>query len=96
MSTMFTFTPRPDFSDDIRGSWRRLFGRFLQGAREAAGRSIEETARLAGMEAAEWSAIEAGNCVPHTKRQLQSMAKALEMEWLAMAETVLLCRDAWA
>ena len=60
------------------------------------GRSIEETAQLAGMEAAEWSAIEAGNRVPDTRQQLQAMAEALEMEWLAMAETVLLCRDAWA
>jgi transcriptional regulator with XRE-family HTH domain len=95
MSMLFETLQTSDL-DHSRGSWRRLFGRFMQGAREAAGRSIEETARLAGMDATEWAAIEAGTRLPDTRQQLQAIAEALEMEWLAMAETVLLCRDAWA
>jgi len=60
----------------------------------ANGRSIEETARRAGMTASGWEAIEAGR-VPRTQEQLVGMAGALEVEWIAMASLVVLCRQAW-
>jgi hypothetical protein len=82
----------PDHHDNF---WARLFGRFMQGARGNAGRSIEETAVLAGMKAAEWSAIESGKLLPSTRQQLRSMTDALGMNWNGMAEIVQLCRGAW-
>ena len=82
----------PDHHDNF---WARLFGRFMQGARENAGSSIEETAILAGMDVAEWSAIEAGKLLPNTRQQFSSMAEALGMSWSGMAEIVQLCRGAW-
>jgi len=53
-----------DREDDLgpvrRLVWARLFGQCVGKTREAAGRSVEEAARLAGMETSQWAAIEAG------------------------------------
>ena len=56
------------FSAIRRRVWGQMFGRLIQGARETGGRSIEETARLAGMEVSEWEAIEAGYVPTDTGR----------------------------
>jgi transcriptional regulator with XRE-family HTH domain len=77
-----------------RQVWGQFFGMLIQGAREEKGRSIEETARLAGMTVSEWEEIEAGR-VPSTREQLVSMASALEVDWNGMASLAVLCRRAW-
>ena len=57
------------------------------------GRSVEEAAQLAGMEASEWSAVEAG-FVPDPAK-LRPMADALELRYDRIATMAVLCRDAW-
>jgi transcriptional regulator with XRE-family HTH domain len=74
--------------------WGRLFGRFIQSARENAAFSVGEAARLAGMGSAAWEAVEAGQ-VPATLQQLEAIAAALNIERTAMADLVLLCSRAW-
>lgn len=76
-------------------TWRRLFGSLVQDCREARGRSVEEAARLSGMESSEWAAIEAGHR-PADPERLRPMADALEIDFEQMALTVLLCQGAWA
>ncbi len=76
-------------------TWRRLFGSMVQDCREALGRSVEEAARLSGMEASEWLAIEAGH-IPADPERLRPMADALEIDFEQMAMTVFLCQGAWA
>jgi transcriptional regulator with XRE-family HTH domain len=66
----------------------------IQGVREEKGRSIEETARLAGMTVSEWEEIEAGR-MPSTREQLAVMADALEVDWNGMASLAVFCRQAW-
>lgn len=95
MSNMFTPLPLTADAGYFQGVWSRFFGNFMQSAREKGGWSVEQTAVLAGMDAAEWLAIEAGTHLPNTRQQLEAMADALEMEWATMAEIVLLCRQAW-
>ena len=93
-----TFATLPSASSGanyFQGVWSRMFGSFMQSAREKGGWPVEQTAELAGMDAAEWTAIEAGTQLPSTRQQLESMADALEMEWATMAQIVLLCRQAW-
>ena len=58
-----------------RQAWSRLFGACIEKTREARGHSVEEVAHLAGMEASQWAAIEAGY-VPDPAR-LRPMAGAL-------------------
>jgi transcriptional regulator with XRE-family HTH domain len=72
-----------------------MFGRFLRHDRLKTGRSIEECARLAGMAAAEWELMEAGQVLPATREKLQAMAVALDMEWANMLVLAFFCRDAW-
>ncbi len=74
---------------------RSLFGSMIQEGRQATGRSIEEAARLAGMEASEWAAVEAGH-IPADLSRLRAMAAALEIRYDQMATVVCLCQDAWA
>ena len=73
--------------------WGRLFGQCVGKTREAAGRSVGEIAQLAGMEASEWAAVEAGY-VPDPA-QLRPMADALELGYDKIATLAVLCRDAW-
>jgi transcriptional regulator with XRE-family HTH domain len=47
-----------------------MFGSFISSAREKGGWPVEQTAELAGMDAAEWAAIEAGTRLPNTRPQL--------------------------
>jgi hypothetical protein len=77
-----------------RQTWGQLFGTMIMGTREAAGRSVEEAAHLAGMETSEWMAIEDG-FVPQDGSRLQAMAAAMEIRYDQMAVAAFLCRDAW-
>ncbi len=73
--------------------WGWLFGQCIGKTREAAGRSVEEAAQLAGMEASEWASVEAG-FVPDPA-WLRPMADALELGYDRIATMAVLCRDAW-
>jgi transcriptional regulator with XRE-family HTH domain len=77
-----------------RRFWAGIFAQAVQHARQAIGLSVEDAARLAGMEASEWAAIEAG-AVPQTADQLLSMAGTLQISYDRLLSLVLLCRDAW-
>jgi ribosome-binding protein aMBF1 (putative translation factor) len=72
----------------------RLFGFCIQKTRESAGLSIEDAARLSGMELSEWMAIEDGN-VPQDINQLRAMAEAMQIDFYKIASMVLVCRGAW-
>ena len=78
-----------------RQTWGEMFGRFIRHDRLKTGRSVEECARLAGMEVGEWMLIETGQVVPATREKLQAMAAALDMEWSGMVVIAFFCRSAW-
>jgi hypothetical protein len=78
-----------------RDGLRWLFGSLVQDRREMIHRSVEDAARLAGMESSEWAAVEAGH-IPADPARLRSMAAALEIRFDQMAMLVHLCQDAWA
>lgn len=75
--------------------WAGVFADGIRKAREATGRSIEETAKLAGMETSEWEAIEAAFILPQTEDRMQAMAGALEVDFIRLAKFILHCRLAW-
>lgn len=77
-----------------RRTWSEFFGLFIRCAREKKCYSVEEAARLAGMETSNWEAIEAGQ-VPSTLGQLHSIAAALDMDRSEMRGLVVLCQEAW-
>jgi transcriptional regulator with XRE-family HTH domain len=79
----------------LSSAWRSLFGSMVQECREAIQRSVEDSARLAGMESSEWAAIETGH-IPADPDRLRSMAAALEIRFDQMAMMVHLCQGAWA
>lgn len=94
MSKMFAPLP-PSYVPEIRRqSLGRLFGFFIRETRESAGLSIEEAARLSGMEFSEWLAIESGN-VPQDINRLRAMAEAMQVNFDTIASMVLVCRAAW-
>ncbi len=86
-----------DMQDDLRltlrQSWGRLFGSCIEKTREACGKSVEEAARLAGMETSEWLAIGAG-FVPDPG-QLHPMADALGLRYDKIAMLAFICQGAW-
>ena len=94
---MYRLVSRPSRSLQLtrRNGLRRLFGEMIEDRRQMIGRSVEDCARLAGMEFSEWAAIEAGH-IPADPSKLRPMAAALEIRWDDMAMLVLLCQDAWA
>jgi transcriptional regulator with XRE-family HTH domain len=95
MSNMFLASlPGSSRAAFQRRVWGEFFGQLIQGVREKLGRSIEETARRAGMTALQWESIEAGQ-VPRTRKQLAAMAGALDVDWTGMASLAVLCRQAW-
>lgn len=79
----------------IRNAWRELFGSMIQERREALGLSVEEAARLAGMESSEWAAVESGGVAADQDR-LRAISDAIEVGFDEMALTVYLCQGAWA
>ncbi len=95
MSKMFSASlPSSRRAAFQRQAWGEFFGQLIQSVREEKGRSIEDTARRAGMTVSEWEAIEAGK-VPSTREQLAAMADALEADWDGMVALAVLCRQAW-
>ena len=81
--------------DINRQAWREMFGSMIEESRTSIGRSLEESAWMAGMESSEWAAIEAGH-IPADPARLRSMAAALEIRFDQMAMMVFLCQGAWA
>jgi Helix-turn-helix domain len=88
-----TFYGQDDLGAVRRLVWGRFFGLCIGRTREATGRSVEEAALLAGMEASKWAAVEAGY-VPEPEK-LRPMADALEIGYDRIATMAVLCRDAW-
>jgi len=95
--SMYRSASRPAASalNARRDGFRRLFGSMVQDSRETIQRSVEDCARLAGMEFSEWAAIEAGY-VPADPLKLRSMAAALEIRYDQLLLMVHLCQGAWA
>lgn len=92
--SMFRSLPPTEFPELRRQIWGRLFGRGIEECRVKAGLSVEEAARLAGMDLSEWVAIEQGS-VPQTTGQLHAMADTVEVSYDKLLSLVLLCREAW-
>jgi Uncharacterized protein conserved in bacteria len=86
--------PTADISEIRRQSMGRFFGFCIKSSRENAGLSVEDAARLSGMELSRWMAIEDGY-VPQRLNQLRAMAEALQIKFDVMAGWVLTCRAAW-
>jgi transcriptional regulator with XRE-family HTH domain len=82
-------------AEHARRFWTRTFSTGIEKARNATGRSIEEAARLAGLELSEWMALEAGAWLPQTSEQIRAIAGALDMSYDRLASFVLLCWSAW-
>ena len=96
MSNVFRSSSRsPCTSAFRRQVWGDLFGNFLRDAREERGRSVDEAAEAAGMEAAEWEAVEAGQ-VPETWEQVRRVADGLGIDRSWMVPLVLFCHEAWS
>ena len=93
-NSMFASLPSTYLPEFRRQMWGRLFGLGIRENRQKIGLSIEEAARLSGMEASEWTAIEDGY-VPQTAAQLHSIAGTLEISYDRLLSLVLLCREAW-
>ncbi len=72
----------------------RLFGRFICETRKGAGLPLEKAARLSGMQAWEWLAVEEGHA-PEDINRLRAMADAMEISFDRIAMVALLCRDVW-
>ena len=77
-----------------RQVWGQIFGQFIQEIRERDGRSVEEAARLAGMKASEWEAVEAGQ-VPLTWEEMDALAEGLKASRSWIGSLVILCAGAW-
>ncbi len=71
----------------------RLFGRFICETRKGAGLPLEKAARLSGMQAWEWLAVEEGYA-PEDVNQLRAMADALEVSFDRIATVAMFCREA--
>ena len=84
---------RRGFTDFRRKNWGNFFGGMLCEARLERGRSVEDAARAAGMEASEWEAVEAGQ-VPDWAKACR-MADALGVDRMGIASLVLFCHEAW-
>jgi len=93
MTILPSQTP-PSASFTLRRFWAGIFARAIEHNRQAIGLSLEDAARLAGMEISEWAAIESG-AVPQTTAQLHAIAETLEVNYDHLLNLVLLCRDAW-
>jgi transcriptional regulator with XRE-family HTH domain len=91
------FAPLPSTTEDqyFQGVWSRMFGAFMESAREKAGLSVEQAAVLTGMGPEQWSAMEAGAWLPATRQQLHVLAAALDIEWTTMVSIVQMCSQAW-
>jgi ribosome-binding protein aMBF1 (putative translation factor) len=95
MSDMLRSSSRPRRTTPFRRKvWGHLFGSLLRDAREERGRSVEDVARAAAMEVAEWEAVEAGQ-VPDNREQIRRIADGLGGDRMWLAPLVLFCHEAW-
>ncbi len=94
MSTTLKMSASLPSSQLERQSAGRLFGHLISATRENAGLSIEEAARLSGMECSEWMAIEKG-AVPQDANRLRAMADAMQISFDQIGTLVLVCGAAW-
>jgi hypothetical protein len=90
-----TIVPSTSESSYFQGFSARLFGAFIQSAREKAGLPVEPAAWFANMCTEEWVSLEAGDLLPSTKEEFQSIAQALDIPWETMTNIILMCRQAW-
>jgi len=88
-----TFYMPNDLDFIRRQAFGRLFGSCIEKTRQACGRTLEEAARLSGMEISEWAAIEAGY-VPDPG-QLHPMSDALGLRYDKIAVLAFICQEAW-
>lgn len=84
---------RRRFTAFRRKAWGQLFGNLIRDARVDRGRTVKEAAGMAGMEVAEWEAVEAGQ-VPDWAKVCR-MADALGVDRMGIASLVLFCHEAW-
>ena len=77
-----------------RQVWGQFFGNLVRDVRVEKGRTVKEAAGAAGMEVAEWDAVEAGR-VPESRELIHRMADGLKIDRMAMASLVLFCHEAW-
>lgn len=89
------FEPLPLFypSEQRHAVRSPLFGRSICETRKNLGLSLEEAARLSGMQISEWLAIEAGYA-PQDVNLLRALADTMEVGFERIAMVVLLCREA--
>jgi transcriptional regulator with XRE-family HTH domain len=84
----------PSYSSEQRHAVRSLlFGRSICETRRSVGLSLEEAARLSGMQVSEWLAIEAGYA-PQDVNRLRAVAGAMETSFDRIAMAALLCQEA--
>jgi transcriptional regulator with XRE-family HTH domain len=95
MSMSFAPLPSTNDSEFFQGLFGRLFGTFMASAREKAGLTVEQAAKLTGFGTQRWSAMEAGDWLPETRQQFHLVAAALDIEWSLMVSIVMMCREAW-
>ena len=88
-----TFYMQDDLLLLRRQAYGRLFGSCIEKTRQACGRSLEEAARLSGMETSEWAAIEAGR-IPDPG-QFHPMSDALGLRYDKIALLAFICQEAW-
>ena len=87
------FRPELDYIFARHMFWGRTFGLFIRECRQKIGRSIEEAAPLAGMNARDWRAMEAG--MAPEPEQLHSIADALELGHDVIEGLATFCEYAW-
>jgi len=96
MSMHCTVLPSTPADDQyFQGFSARLFGHFIEGAREKAGLTVGRAAWLSEICPEAWTSMEAGDLLPTTREEFELIVAALDMEWPTMAEVVLLCSNAW-
>jgi len=95
MSMPFLALPSTTESTYFQGFSARLFGQFVQSAREKAGLAIEPAAWMTGMCVEEWTSLEAGDLLPTSREKCQLIAAALDVEWETMTRIIMMCRQAW-
>ena len=95
MSMNITHPNHQQARENARRFWADIFGRGIEYARCQACLTIEDAARLAGMQLSEWMAMEAGGFQPQSTGQLQAIAGTLEMDYERLINLVLLCWSAW-
>jgi hypothetical protein len=83
-----------DFAAIRRESMARLFGACIKSCREKRGLSIGEASAVAGMEAAVWTAVEAGAAPDPTS--LRSIAAGIGTTINQIAPLIFICQDAWS